>query len=306
MESGRERALIDDPIWNQSSCNALPGSGLPVGVSSPALSPRCKMCSRDFKHSHALKMHLENSTAHRQTRPTIPTSNSGKTKKASTIVRCNICRESFVNKIALGKHIRGSERLEQFSCVLCEREFINEDGYRMHIKTSKRHKAKLAVWEGEECSGEPNAESRGVPREDSVLSVTHSEALLSQDQQMRAENGVQHMLVLAYRGPKLAVCPMEGHPTRPISINSLAIIQYQSRSDQRELEVNDNSNCLPTRRVSRQWSVIPQHEMNTALEILSRLCHPPEHLAKNSYRLCMYTSEDVDGYRKCRNCSGKY
>lgn len=304
MDASRESALLNNSVRSQVSSNAHRGPSPPVGVKSPPLPLRCRICSRDFKHSCALQMHLENSTAHQQTKPTTSISGSERAKKARTSVRCNICRQSFVNKIALGKHIGGSGRYEQFRCNICEREFINEDGYRMHIRTSKRHKVKLAASPSEEYTGKPFPEPEGVPCEDSGLSVIHSDSLQFCAQQTRAESGSQ--LVLAYHGPKLAICRTESDTTRSISNTSLAIIQYQSGYSRLEVGVNDDDDGFSVRCVGKQWSVIPQHEMNAALEVLSRHCHPPEHLIKNSYRLRTYTSDDLEGYRRCVNCSGKY
>jgi hypothetical protein len=81
--------------------------------------------------------------------------------------------------------------------------------------------------------------------------------------------------------------------------------QLQAASSSSSSQIMENGQNGTYYDKKSPWSVIPIFQQPTLLEALRIHCHSPEDLLENKYLPCPYTPQDLDGFRKCINCSGK-
>lgn len=117
-----------------------------AAIESQGLGHYCHVCNRNFVDDNALRMHLTNSTNHKE-KAKRQISSRTLSLHSSAAARDPLASE-YGNHLTLT--VPKAEATIKpkgvvLYCDICESEFVNENGMRMHFATSKDHKKRVKM-----------------------------------------------------------------------------------------------------------------------------------------------------------------
>ncbi|KAJ9223909.1 hypothetical protein C8Q69DRAFT_453219 [Paecilomyces variotii] len=237
----------------------------------------CRICKRRFGNKAALKMHMRNVPGHLSQQQKTDTSQSSIAATAAGIMTMDISdgnRPAKAGAVNEPTSQRGKRAVvstkkainkAELHCDICKRDFSKENGLRMHIETSKEHKANL---------------------ERQRSQVVTFPAPISQPP--------------TFHGPTFSdTFAFLERAAESIGTTAAVVVDSDQQTDTQPLSINANDG------IQGGWSDIPKDMWETVLELMRGKCHSVDQLEKDGYILRESTPEEMEGYWRCENCSGR-
>ncbi|KAL1961726.1 hypothetical protein VTN77DRAFT_1126 [Rasamsonia byssochlamydoides] len=234
----------------------------------------CDLCRRSFVTEKALDMHRKHAKQHRSP---VSKTNSGQDSRRNgngpDVITSTVGAASSSNvHVSSGtkQNMPDTPQQKRLWCSVCSRHFHTETGLQRHVETSIEHKANLGISNGRTKQGISTATSP-------LTSYIQPESSVTKGSSTAEPNQMDDSIY------------SPSHPKQESSLHSPGEAAVQDPRDTAYHSV-------------QKWSEIPGPLQGTVLKALREQCHPPEHLSRNGYHVRPLTPDEIDGYRKCKNC----
>lgn len=303
-------------------------------------TPYCRACQKSFVNTGALHMHYRDSKAHREKIPgrllcqvqfldyakdqrinsyLVPSpsaSGTGKPKVPSTNKEpmCNICNRQFINKAALRKHEKDSQKhrtlpkaTRSISSSIAKAPASSLNCKKEEIVAAPEAEAGRAFANENDNIDEPLTDSMDqpcpLPLSRLGLHATQTSFLKGDPD---ANIGLTGALVVQHTPYEISV----GHGVLPFSKtdpdeakadNPVASVSVEHQKK----NTNFGNYGFVVPGVPPPWSPIPSSERDVVLNALQTQCHPIECLVGEGYWTQTPSPVDIDMTIRCSVCGGK-
>jgi hypothetical protein len=277
-----------------------PGGAIssPPGHRKTTAAVGCDLCGRLFDTEKALAMHIQYSKQHSQSASAVSSGPDSRKDARDRSSRAQT-NSSHISPRSIKKT---PDSQHQVWCHACRRQFRTESGLQNHVQNSVEHKAnvlgQLAV---QSTTGiDHDTDTAAVASE--LNSQAPTAASNNQISSTATESSVN--ITLASKATTDQMINRIDSASQ-IRRGSTRVSQTrQSLTTTERDRVVAGQECDTSLASDQGWSEIPTPVQQTVLELLREKCHPVEHLSRNAYRVERLTPDQMDGYRKCKECGG--